>query len=89
MRVRDILLNILIGLGVFAFIAIISSLGTLPFWVGLIFVFIVWGTYVLLVIRDHKRDIKYPLVRLNPRPPIRTPKPRQTTVFDQEEGDVQ
>lgn len=78
MSIRDLLLNILIGFGVFAVIFVGSIVESFPLWILLILACIVWAFYIVIVIRDHQRDIKYPIIRYRPNS-------RQTTLYDQEE----
>lgn len=86
MSIRDLLLNILIGLGVAAFIFLMSALDSLQFWILLVLALIVWAMYIVIVIRDHSRDIKYPVVRVRPeKRSVRIAKTPQTTPYDQEE----
>lgn len=86
MSIRDLLLNILIAFGVAAFIFMISILDSIPFWILSILVVIVWVAYIVIVIRDHARDIRYPLLRVRPEKKFeRVVKAPQTTPYDQEE----
>lgn len=86
MSIRDLLLNILIGLGVAAFIFMVSVLDSIPFWILVILAIIAWATYIIIVIRDHSRDIKYPIVRVRPdKRSTRVVRKPQTTPYDQEE----
>lgn len=89
MSIRDMLLNSLIAIGLALMIVFVAMADSLPLWILIIVAVIVWAGYIVLVIRDHQRDIKYPVVRYRPTdPPIRTIKPPQTTVYDQKE-DIQ
>lgn len=86
MSIRDLLLNALIGIGLVFGIVFVAVSDSLPMWFLIILAMIFWVVYIVIVIRDHQRDIKYPLVRLRPSdPPIRTIKPPQTEVYDQKE----
>jgi len=86
MSIRDLLLNVLIGIGVALFVAFVAVAESLPMWVLVIVAVVVWAMYIVIVIRDHQRDIKYPLVRLRPTPPTRrTPRAPQVTPYDQKE----
>lgn len=86
MSIRDMLLNSLIAIGLAFMIVFVAAADSLPMWLLAIAATIIWVVHVILVIRDHQRDIKYPLVRYRPTdPPIRTIKPPQTTVYDQKE----
>lgn len=86
MSIRDMLLNALIATGLAFMILFVAAADSLPMWLLAIFAMIVWAVYLVMVIRDHQRDIKYPVVRYRPTdPPIRTIKPPQTTVYDQKE----
>lgn len=86
MSIRDMLLNSLIAIGLAFMIVFVAAADSLPMWLPVIAATIIWVVYVILVIRDHQRDIKYPLVRYRPtNPPIRTIKPPQTAVYDQKE----
>ena len=86
MSIRDMLLNVLIAIGLAFTIVFVAAADSLPMVFLVIFAMIVWVIYVVMVIRDHQRDIKYPVVRYRPTdPPIRTIKPPQTTVYDQKE----
>ena len=82
MTIRDLCLNVLIFLGVVGFIFVALALESAPIWVALIVAAIVWAIYIVLVVRDHQRDIRYPLVRIK-----ETPRPRSNqTIYDQEVG---
>lgn len=83
MSVRDWLLNVLIGIGFFGFIAAISNLDTLPFYAAVIIAVLLWVIYIILVIRDHQRDIRYPIIRYRPDEtnPRQTPQP----IYDQDQ----
>ena len=86
MSIRDLLLNVLIGIGVALFVAFVVVAESLPMWVLVIVAIVVWLVYIVIVIRDHQRDIKYPLVRVRPTPTARrTPRAPQATPYDQEE----
>ena len=87
MSIRDLLLNILIGFGFVGFVFATSLLDSMPLIVAQIVAVILWLIYIVIVIRDHQRDIKYPLIRYRPDKsnPTRTPKRPQTTPYDQEE----
>lgn len=86
MSIRDILLNSLIAIGLVFMIIFVAAADSLPMWLLVIAATIIWVVYVILVIRDHQRDVKYPLVRYRrTAPPIRTIKSPQTTVYDQKE----
>jgi hypothetical protein len=56
MKLKDMLLNILIGFGVFSFIVLVGALEVVPFWVGLIVALLLWLTYILIVVRDNVRE---------------------------------
>ena len=86
MSVRDLLLNILIVVGIAAFIFIGSAIDSFPISILVILAIIVWIAYLILVIRDHQRDIRYPIVRIRPNEaPRRVVKTPQNTPYDQEE----
>lgn len=86
MSIRDILLTFLTGIGLGAFIAFVAMADSLPLWLLGVLAILAWVAYIVIVIRDHQRDIKFPIFRV--RPPesqnrvIKTP---QTTVYDQKE----
>lgn len=85
MSIRDLLLNVLIGIGVALFVAFVVVAESLPMWVLVIVAVVVWAIYIVIVIRDHQRDIKYPLLRYRPAPTTtRVPRAPQATPYDQE-----
>lgn len=87
MSIRNLLLNILIAIFLAFVLTFIAVADSLPMWLLGIAAVVVWVIYVVLVIRDHQRDIKYPVIRYRPTelPAVRTVKPPQTTVYDQKE----
>lgn len=56
MKLKDVLLNVLLGLGIFAFLVIMASLDSLPFWALAALALVVWAGYILLVVRDFLRE---------------------------------
>ncbi len=89
MTIRDLLLNVLIGIALLPFIFLVAAADSLPMWLLLVVAAILWVVYIVIVIRDHARDIKYPVLRY--RPPAtttRAPKAPQTTPYDQKEDHV-
>ena len=86
MSIRDLLLNILLAIFLAFVLTFIAVADSLPMWVLGVAAVIVWVVYIVIVVRDHQRDIKYPIIRYRPTdPPIRTIKPPQTAVYDQKE----
>lgn len=79
MSIRDLLLNILIGIGFVGFVIGVSVLETLPFWALIIVAAIVWLIYIVIVVRDHYHDIKYPLLRYRPAAEPKRPQ----SIYDQ------
>jgi hypothetical protein len=90
MTIRDLLLNFLIGLGVASFVMFASILESIPLWIIVILAAILWAFYVVLVIRDHSRDLKYPIVRYRPQHErtARVSKAPQTVPYNQEEANL-
>lgn len=92
MSIRDLLLNILIGFGVCAFILFVIAVDSLPIWILVIAAIVVWVVYIVIVVRDHSRDIRYPILRYRPdkiKGAInqRLAKTPQTTPYNQEEDE--
>lgn len=88
MSIRDLLLNVLIAIGLTFTIIFVAVADSLPMIVLIVLAMIVWVIYVILVIRDHQRDIRYPIVRYRPNEsliPSRVAKTPQTAVYDQQE----
>lgn len=86
MSIRELLLNVLIAIGLAFMILFVAAADSLPLWFLIVVAIVAWVIYVVIVIRDHQRDIKYPIIRYRPTdPPIRTIKPPQTAVYDQKE----
>ena len=83
MSIRDLFLNLLIGIGFVGFVVAVSALETIPFWVAVIVAALLWLVYIVLVIRDHARDIKYPILRYRPAPVATRPEPQP--IFDQDQ----
>lgn len=87
MSIRNLLLNLIIAIQVATLIAFALILNSLFLGVLVIFAAIIWAIYIVLVVRDHQYDIRYPIVRY--RPPKtetnRTPKRPQTIPYNQEE----
>ena len=89
MSIRDLLLNVLIGLGLMLAILFVMAADSLPMWALIIAAIVTWAVYIVLVIRDHQRDVKYPIIRYRPTelPPTRVVKTPQTAVYDQKEDE--
>lgn len=86
MSVRDFLLNLLIAFGIASFVIVVAAMDSLPMWVLGVLAFLVWVIYIVIVVRDHQRDIKFPLIRYRPNEPQdRVIKAPQTAIYDQEE----
>jgi len=89
MSIRDILLTILTAFGLASLIVIVAAADSLSLWLIVALAIVVWIAYIIVVIRDHQRDIRYPIIRYRPAeftgPPTRVRKTPQTTVYDQKE----
>ncbi len=86
MSIRDLMLNVLIAIGLAFGIIFVAAADSLPMWLLIVVAAIAWIVSIVLVVRDHQRDIKFPLIRHRPRPiPTRVVKAPQTTAYDQKE----
>jgi len=90
MTLRQLLQQVLIGLGVFSGILLISALEVAPLWVLLIVATLVWFGYIALIVRDNIRERKYPVIRYRPPESITRPKSSKPSpaIYDQEEDKV-
>lgn len=84
MNLKDALVGFLFWVWILAFGAFVMSADSLPLWILLILAAVAWIVYIVVAIRDHARDIKFPLLRYREAPAAPKPQP----VYDQEEDKV-
>lgn len=83
MKLKDTLVGFLMLLGILGFGAIVISIDSWPTWAVLILAVVVWVIYILTVVRDHRREIKYPVVRI--RQEDTTARRTPQSIYDQKE----
>ena len=85
MNLKDALIGFLSCIGILVFGLYTTTIDSLPMWVLLVLAIFTFVAYIIVAIRDHQRDIKYPLLRYReaPKDPRAIPQP----VYDQEEDD--
>lgn len=81
MNLKDVLTGFLFWIGIIVFGTFIVSIDSLPMWILLILAVVAWIAFIIVAIRDHQRDIKFPLLRYREAPAAPQPQP----VYDQEE----
>ena len=82
MKLKDALIGLLMWLGVLGFITIVSSIDGWPLWALIVLAVIAWAVYILVIVRDYRRDLKFPVVRVRQEDTVR--RDRQP-IYDQEE----
>lgn len=60
MKLKDALVAVLTWLGILGFLAIFLSIDGWPMGMLIVLAAIVWSVYILVIIRDYQRDLKYP-----------------------------
>ncbi len=84
MNLKDALVGFLTWIWIMAFGGFVIVADSLPMWVLLIIAALAWIAFVIVAIRDHQRDIKFPLLRYREAPVA----PKTQPVYDQEEDKV-
>lgn len=91
MKLKDALVGFLFWIGILVFSFVVSALDSLPMWALFILAALSWTAYILVVIRDHKREKRY---AKQPEFFVRTPNgkviplsdiPNPQPIYDQEE----